>query len=313
MKLNIQLPSPIISIDWPFFGMPNKTSNNISVLCKRDDLIHPLISGNKWRKLSATLAYLEKIKCRRVLSFGGGYSNHLHALSYACMCLNIELTAIVRGNYEQSLTPTLIDMLKWGTKLHYVNKIDYRRRTDDTYCQILKSQFKADYIIPEGGSSQDCLQGVAKILIECSEQAPDITHIVLPVASGGTLAGLLSTPHLPHVKIIGIGVLKGEGYLEGLVQDLLPISERPTIKHKQWQILHAFHHGGYAKTSPDLLNFLSQFNQSLNQLSLQVPCIIEPVYSGKCFYALDQLIKVNFFPDNSRVLLLHTGGLQGAR
>ena len=313
MNLNIQLPSPVNAIDWPFFGEPTKTINNISLLCKRDDLIHPIISGNKWRKLSSTLAYLEQSKSQHVVSFGGAYSNHLHALSYACMCSNIQLTAIIRGNYELSLTPTLIDMLNWGTNLHYVSKIEYQQRTSEEYCQKLQSQFKADYIIPEGGSSKDCLQGVAKMLEECFEQAPGITHVILPVASGGTLAGLVNSPHLPNVKLIGIAVLKGEGYLEGLVGDLLRANSESVGINKYWQIMHTYHHGGYAKTSPDLLHFVSQFNQHINASKLQAPCLIEPVYSGKCFYALDQLIKANFFPNNSQILLVHTGGTQGAR
>jgi 1-aminocyclopropane-1-carboxylate deaminase len=313
MNLNIKLPSPIMTMDGGFIGKPTETKNNISILCKRDDLIHPIISGNKWRKLSATLAYLKQSKSQGVISFGGAYSNHLHALSYACMYLNIQLTAVVRGNYEQSLTPTLIDMLEWGTKLHYVTKVDYQQRANEAYCQRLKSQFNADHVIPEGGSSKDALQGVGRIIEECSEQAPDITHIVLPVASGGTLAGLLSSPLLPKVKLVGIGVLKGEGYLEGLVQDLLLPNSEAMRKNKQWQILHSYHHGGYAKTSADLLQFVSQFNQNTNQLNPPNCCFIEPVYSGKCFFALDQLIKANFFPNNSKILLLHTGGIQGAR
>lgn len=302
-----------MTMDELFVGKLPSTKNNISILCKRDDLIHPIISGNKWRKLSATLAHLKQSQSQGVISFGGAYSNHLHALSYACMCFNIPLTAVVRGNYEQSLTPTLIDMLKWGAKLHYVTKVDYQQRTSEAYCQRLISQFNADYVIPEGGSSKDALQGVEKILEECCVQAPDITHIVLPVASGGTLAGLLSSPLLPQVKLVGIGVLKGEGYLEDLVQGLLPPNSEPMWKNKQWQILHSYHHGGYAKSSTDLLQFVSQFNEKTKQLNSSAPCFIEPVYSGKCFYALDQLIKSNFFPNNSQILLMHTGGIQGAR
>lgn len=302
-----------MNVDRLFIGKPPSTKNNISILCKRDDVIHPIISGNKWRKLSATLAYLEQSQGKSVISFGGAYSNHLHALSYACKCLNIQLTAIIRGNYEHSLTPTLIDMLKWGTKLHYVSKVDYQKRTNTAYCQRLKSEFNAGHVIPEGGSSKDALQGVEKILEECCEQAPDITHIVLPVASGGTLAGLLESPLLPKVKLVGVGVLKGEGYLEGLVQDLLLPNSGPERKIKQWQLLHSFHHGGYAKTSSELLQFVKQFNQKTKQLNPEDPCFIEPVYSGKCFYALDHLIKSNFFPSKSQILLLHTGGIQGAR
>lgn len=313
MTFNIHLPSPTTSLDWPFFGTAGKSTKNVSIFCKRDDLIHPLISGNKWRKLSTTLTHLQKANCRHIVSFGGAYSNHLHALSYACMRLDIRLTAIVRGNYSQTITPTLSDMITWGTKLHFVTKIEYQKRTDDAYCQKLKSDFNADYLIPEGGSNIDCLHGVAEIMAECHIQTPNITHIVLPVASGGTLAGLISSDELPDVKLIGIGVLKGEGYLEGLVQNLIVNEHLPEKKIKSWEILHAFHHGGYAKQSQDLMQFITRFNQQSRQSALASPLVIEPVYSGKCFYALDQLVKAEFFPKNSQIMIVHTGGIQGAR
>ena len=313
MHFNVHLPSPIRSLDWPFFGTHIDAKNNVSILCKRDDLIHPLISGNKWRKLSATLSRVQKLDYRHIISFGGAYSNHLHALSYACMCLNIQLTAIVRGNYEGALTPTLCDMRKWGTKLQFVSKIEYKKRTEDAYCKKVLAQFNADYLIPEGGSSIDCLLGVAKVIEECQIQTPDITHIVLPVASGGTLAGLITSKHLPNVKLIGIGVLKGAGYLETLVEDLIAHERIPEAKLKTWQILHNFHHGGYAKTSQELTQFVNLFNQQFAGSIEANKIVIEPVYSGKCFYAVDQLLKSNFFPENSKVLVLHTGGIQGAR
>jgi 1-aminocyclopropane-1-carboxylate deaminase len=313
MHLDVHLPSPIDSLDWPFFGKQMRPENNVSILCKRDDLIHPLVSGNKWRKLSATLSRLQKANCRHIISFGGAYSNHLHALSYACMRINIQLTAIIRGNYERALTPTLHDMTSWGTKLQFVSKIEYKKRTEDAYCKNIIAQFNADYLIPEGGSSIDCLHGVAKVIEECHIQAPDITHIVLPVASGGTLAGLITSKHLPDVKLIGIGVLKGEGYLETLVENLIAHECSPKAKLKAWQILHNFHHGGYAKTSKELALFVAQFNQQFACSAQANKMVIEPVYSGKCFYALDQLLSANFFPENSKVLIIHTGGIQGAR
>lgn len=317
MQFDIHLPSPITPLNWPFTDDQHNLSNNVSVLCKRDDLIHPLISGNKWRKLSTTLSRLQKAECRHIVSFGGAYSNHLHALSFACKCLNIELTAVVRGDNNQPLNPTLRDMLKWGTKLHFVSRIDYKKRTEEAYCQKIKSYFKADYLIPEGGSSVDCLQGVAAMMEECQLQAPNITHMVLPVASGGTLAGLITSNPLPNVKLIGIGVLKGEGYLENLVQSLVDDSitreNPPRNKRKRWEILHSYHHGGYAKTSKALSDFVEQFNLQSSRYALSMPFVIEPIYSGKCFYAVDHLIKTNYFPNKSQVMIVHTGGIQGAR
>jgi len=316
MNLNFLLPSPITYIKWPFFGEVLESMNNISIVCKRDDLIHPIISGNKWRKLSITLARLQAQKCQRIVSFGGAYSNHLHALSYACKCLNINLTAVIRGNHHQHLSPTLRDMVDWGSTLHFVSNIDYRRRTDKHYCENIKTRFNASDIIPEGGSSKDSLRGVADLMSECKQQTPDVTHILIPVASGGTLAGLLTSDALPDAEIVGIGVLKGEGYLENLVNVLATNggnNSGVTLMKKKWQILHTFHHGGYAKKSDELVDFVSQFNLQFTRLSNVEKMIIEPVYSGKCFYALDQLLRAGFFPANSKIMIVHTGGIQGAR
>jgi 1-aminocyclopropane-1-carboxylate deaminase len=316
MTLNIKLPSPVTALsgEYSFENKPlaqKLRQQNISVFCKRDDLIHPIISGNKWRKLSACLALIEQINAKHVMSFGGAHSNHLHALAWVCKSLNIKFTAVIRGDYSKNLTPTLRDLLSWNTQLHYVTKIDYKKRTQAQYCQSLSQQIGADYIIPEGGSHKHSMQGVGELLSEIEAQHSDLTHILLPVASGGTLAGLIGSNALPNTKLIGIGVLKGEGYLENLVDDLLTQSN--ISKHnKDWKINHAFHHGGYAKSSDTLTEFVQAFNQH------QIKCheanmAIEPVYSGKCFYALYTLLAENYFAPNSKILILHTGGLQGAR
>jgi 1-aminocyclopropane-1-carboxylate deaminase len=285
---------------------------SITILCKRDDLIHPIISGNKWRKLEASLTRIKQRHYKHVISFGGAYSNHLHALSYACAVLNIKFTAIIRGDYNNHLTPTLRDMQHWGSTLHFVSKIEYKQRTDDHYCRSLLRQLQADYSIPEGGSHVSSMHGVAAILSEIASQAPDISHIILPVASAGTLAGLITSKALPHVKLVGIGVLKGEGYLEGLVESLLRGKE--TSPHaREWEILHDFHHGGYAKKSDLLTRFVDNFNAYYEKREDYKALAIEPIYSGKCFYALDTLLARGYFPINSKVLILHTGGLQGTR
>ncbi|MFT6270242.1 MAG: 1-aminocyclopropane-1-carboxylate deaminase [Alphaproteobacteria bacterium] len=321
MNLDIQLPSPITQLNALFNDSVvfrgdniNKvlSKNNITILCKRDDLIHPIISGNKWRKLCASLAIIKQHHYKHIVSFGGGFSNHLHALSYACAVLNIKFTAVIRGDYSKQLTPTLLDMQQWGSQFHFVSKIEYKKRTDSQYCRSLLRQLKADYSIPEGGSHAECMSGVAAILTEVSSQTTDITHIILPVASGGTLAGLLSSKELPHVKLVGIGVLKGEGYLEGLVESLLG-NFGANQDTKQWEIIHEFHHGGYAKASDALRQFVNDVNQHCIHQTSDDAFAIEPVYSGKCFYALKSLIERDYFPSNSKVLILHTGGLQGAR
>ncbi|MGB3725436.1 MAG: pyridoxal-phosphate dependent enzyme [Glaciecola sp.] len=302
-KLHLSLPSPLTPIAWPHASYG---SHSINVYVKRDDLIHPQISGNKWRKLAKTVAYIQRHSIKHVVSFGGGYSNHLHALAYVCAQLDVKMTAIVRGDYSQNPTSTLQDISAWGANIRYVNKLEYKRRVDADYCQQLSRELGAQLVIPEGGSSRHALEGVATLVNECIEQLPKLSHIILPVASAGSLAGVVHQMQQVNCKasILGIGVLKGEGYLEQLCTDLLPQASA-TKPIPNWQILHNYHHGGYAKSSPELLAFIQQFTQHTN-----IP--LEPVYSGKCFYALDHLLQTHYFPVQSEVLVLHTGGLQGS-
>lgn len=329
--LALVVPSPIHQIESQFLLQ----NQNISVFCKRDDLIHPTISGNKWRKLAPTINAItsnEEPNPTHILSFGGGYSNHLHALGYICHRLKIRFTAVVRGDYSHSLSPMLNDLKQWGAHCHFVNKAEYKARTTQSTINKLQWLFSPDIIIPEGGSSRYCLAGVAALVDEYQAQLDNITHVVLPVASGGTLAGLIQryaqleqlnseseqTALVPP-DIIGVGVLKGETYLESLVYDLLkpvetctsvstninsPFAE--TLSYPKWHIEHDFHHGGYAKSSPELSQFIDNFESNTH-----IP--IETVYSAKCFFALHALIKKQHFAKHSRILIVHTGGLQGSR
>ncbi|MFW8590559.1 1-aminocyclopropane-1-carboxylate deaminase/D-cysteine desulfhydrase [Glaciecola sp. 2405UD65-10] len=303
---NINLPSPIERITWPGIGNTNASLHNevnetIEIYVKRDDLIHPVISGNKWRKLLPFVSEMQSKNVQHVLSFGGGYSNHLHALAYLCDQLNIKLSAIIRGDYTHNLSPTLQDMKRWGAELRFVNRIEYKQRHDPQYCQALQNQFQADLLIPEGGSHALGIEGVKSFVDEFRQQLPEATHVIVPVASGGTMAGIIGNALRSDVfNLIGIAVLKGESYLEDLVNELLP----PKSEFTDWHIEHEYHHKGYAKSSETLQAFMRHFENHTN-----IP--LEAVYSGKCFYALDQLLRKQYFPANSKIMITHTGGLQG--
>ncbi|WP_428982841.1 1-aminocyclopropane-1-carboxylate deaminase/D-cysteine desulfhydrase [Paraglaciecola aquimarina] len=287
--LNITIPSPVQSI----------RLNDTVLTVKRDDLIHPIISGNKWRKIKYQLLDAVQNNNQHVISFGGGFSNHLHALAYCCQQLGIKFTAIVRGDYSQNLTPMLQDLIAWRSDIRYVNKITYQAR-NGSYLQTLKQEFPQSIIVPEGGSSQYALQGVGEIINELHDE---YDYIIAPVASGGTLAGLINrvSEQSLSTKILGIGVLQGKGYLEELVNELLP-----TNNHANYLVNHDYHFGGYAKKTVELVDYCEKFFQQ-NKIA------IEPVYSGKLFFAIQQLIAQNYFPTESRILALHTGGIQGTR
>jgi 1-aminocyclopropane-1-carboxylate deaminase len=338
LQAELTLPSPVKKITSSWF----LSGENIDVFCKRDDLIHKTISGNKWRKLMPLAAQLnEQLAAEpksknsdstvqaHILSFGGGYSNHLHALAYMCHRLNVKLTAVIRGDYSHSPTPMLNDLHRWGASCHFVTKIDYKKRTEPEYVSELKATFNANIVVPEGGSNADCLAGVAGLVDEYRQQTPAISHVVLPVASGGTLAGIVSgiaqqellsaNKALGHTntQVIGIAALKSSigqagandtiGYLESSVINLLNASKNNNhLTNVSWHIEHGFHHGGYAKSSSALRQFMTKFTE-------ETAIEVETVYSGKCFYALHQMIKQGCFAANSRVLAIHTGGMQGAR
>jgi 1-aminocyclopropane-1-carboxylate deaminase len=269
------------------------------VSVKRDDLLHPVISGNKWRKLKYALRNIRQQNIKQVVSFGGGFSNHLHSLGYCCHKMNIHFTAIVRGDYTANPSPMLQDLVSWQTQLNYVDRLTYGRRDEAEYLSSLSRQYPEAVIIPEGGSQQLALQGVGEVV---SELKQSYDYIIAPVGSGGTLAGLIQAAD-KDTKILGIAVLKGQGYLEDLVTTLLP--EEPQSAHN-WQINHHYHMGGYAKKNEQLIAFCDEFYQQTN-----IP--IEPVYSAKLFFALRDLIEQQRFPIGSKILALHTGGLQGAR
>ncbi|WP_299079732.1 1-aminocyclopropane-1-carboxylate deaminase/D-cysteine desulfhydrase [uncultured Paraglaciecola sp.] len=293
--LGIQTPSPTHSIQPNWQGI-----ENLQISIKRDDLIHPIISGNKWRKLKYALLEAVNTQTQHIVSFGGGFSNHLHALGYCCERLNIGLTAIVRGDYSKNPSPMLQDLANWQTNIQYVDRNTYQQRSNADYLQNLQHQNPNAMVIPEGGSWQHAMTGVTEII---SELQTEYDYILMPVGSGGTLAGIISATQQTKAQVMGIAVLKGADYLEQLVSELLPQDQ---ATYSNWQINHQHHFGGYAKSNTQLKQFCDEFHE-------QTHISIEPVYSGKLFFALKTLVEQRHFPLDSKILAIHTGGLQGAR
>ena len=309
--LQINAPSPLQELT---------LESGKQLWCKRDDQLHDIISGNKWRKLKPLVEQLVLHPQQHIASFGGAYSNHLHALSYLCNQLNIRFTALVRAHPHSALTPTLQDLTNWGASIHFLSRHDYKRRDDKTFLTSLQADLSIDTLVPEGGSSPDSLNGVADIFRELQTQdRRDFDLIVLPVASGGTMAGLIKYIQAKQLdtKVLGIAVLKGQGYLEQLVTDLLladtpkPPANSPPARHtthRHWEIVHdeRYHCGGYAKVNAQLLSFKHSFYQQHN-------IKLDNIYNTKSFYALSHLISEKKLDEYQRILILHTGGLQGDR
>ena len=265
----------------------------------RADLLDPWISGNKWYKLKYNLEAARQRGQRTLLSFGGPWSNHLHALAAAGQRHGFATIGVLRGELPKGLNACLTDARDWGMRLHPVSREEYRRREEEAFIQALRCRYGDFHLIPEGGANREGLRGCAEILegVDCD----GFTHIALACGTGTTLAGLATATDLP---LLGFQVLRGEGYLRGEVAATL--ARHGLTARSRWRIIDDFHFGGYARSTPELLAFMESF-QHASGLPL------EPVYSAKLLLGLRLLIKRDFFPQNSSILLLHGGGLQGLR
>jgi len=285
---------------------PLLTEKNIFLSVKRDDLIHPTISGNKWRKLKFNLLHAEAQGIKNLLSFGGAYSNHIHALAAAAHLFNFNVTGIIRGEAHYASNPTLSQAQAWGMQLQFVDRKTYRLKAQQDYLTQLALDYPNTYLIPEGGTNAFAIPGVEEVVSELMQQIPQhniqqIDHLFTATGSAGTLSGLISgaIKHSPNTKVHGIAVLKNADYLNQVVPELVP-----NATQVNWQLHTQFHEGGYGKVSTALAEFCQQFTSHT-----QIP--IEPIYTGKMLYALWQMIAQNKFAEGSHIVALHTGGLQG--
>jgi len=269
----------------------------ITLLVKRDDLIHQEISGNKWRKLKYNLLEAKKLGYKQILTFGGAYSNHIAATAAAAKKYGFESIGIIRGDeLNKSSNSTLQKADKDGMHLQFVTRNEFQRKTDPSWLKNLEEKYNA-YIIPEGGSNLLATLGVKEIVPEINLPF-DI--IACPVGTGGTLAGLVHGLSKDQ-QVYGYAVLKGEKYLEQEVDALL---EKAQYELKK--IIHSYHFGGYAKFNDSLLTFIHKFKEEHD-----IP--LDPIYTGKMMYGLFDQIKNNVFAPNTTIVAIHTGGLQSIR
>jgi 1-aminocyclopropane-1-carboxylate deaminase len=283
-------PSILTKIDDPLLAQ-----YQIELWMKRDDLLHPVISGNKWRKLKYIIDHALSLGTDTLISMGGVYSNHLHALAYVGRVLGLKTIGLVRGE-QPALTPTLQDMKNWGMELEFVSRTDYRRLRQYKNWQDLPGLKPRQYWLPEGGAQALALKGVAEMVAEA--EIPCDT-LCVPCGTGTTFAGIIEA--VPHqVSVLGFAAFKNAGYLTAEVADMLPQS------CNNWQINLDYHFGGFAKVNPELSAFIEDF-----ELKTTIP--LEPVYTGKMMYAIYDLIKRHYFKPGERIIAIHTGGLQGKR
>ncbi|MFZ6801737.1 1-aminocyclopropane-1-carboxylate deaminase/D-cysteine desulfhydrase [Undibacterium sp. Di24W] len=298
---------PLLSFSSPLEPLLNDIFPNIQLWMKRDDLLHPSVSGNKFRKLKYNL--IQASKNRPILiSMGGAWSNHLHALAHAAQLLGLSSVGLVRGLHAEhsALNATLSDCQSAGMQLQFVSREDYRKLRDqpDIWKNWVTQDPKEYLWLPEGGSNALALTGMAELVDELKQdlgRTPDT--IVLACGTGASLAGILAGLR-GQGRVIGIAAVSNAGYLRQQVQQLLLDAGQPA--YQNFEILLDFAQGGFAKASPALLQFCEQFFQ-------QTKIPVEPVYTGKMLFALAELCRSGKFVKGERVVAIHTGGLQGLR
>ncbi|RYG00089.1 MAG: pyridoxal-phosphate dependent enzyme [Chitinophagaceae bacterium] len=289
---NIIDPSGAVIQPLPF---PEATQHNIAVDILRLDLIHPVISGNKYFKLKYPVLRALESACMGVVSFGGAYSNHLVALAAMCRETGLKSAGLIRGEATQKLSPTLEEAKFYGMQLQYLSREEYKDSKSNTV--ITNGQFSDYLVIPEGGSSSEGVRGASEIT-----QLGDwnkYTHIVSAIGTGTMFAGILQAID-PQQKALGISALKlpAENDVEAFI--------RRSVPGRLFEINYDYHFGGFAKKTPELFNFM---NQIWHQFQLPT----DFVYNAKMLYAVRDLLTKKYFDTHSRILIIHSGGLQGNR
>ncbi|HLU50973.1 MAG TPA: pyridoxal-phosphate dependent enzyme [Flavobacteriaceae bacterium] len=271
-----------------------KFSENIEVFIKREDLIHPNISGNKYRKLKYNLLEAQKLQKQTLLTFGGAFSNHIAATAAAGKEFGFKTMGIIRGdelenNFQNN--PTLRFAKNCGMELHFVSRDLYRQKNNPGFIEHIGISSQDIYILPEGGTNTLAVKGCEEIL---NENDLSFDCLCVSVGTGGTLAGIVNSSQ-EHQNIIGFSALKG---------DFLSEEIKKYISKTNWKITDAYSFGGYGKINSELVSFINKFKKETG-----IP--LDPVYTGKMMFGISDLIKKGAFPKNSRILALHTGGLQG--
>lgn len=268
----------------------------------RLDLLDAAAPGNKLFKLGENFQRARAAGHTRVLSFGGAWSNHLHALALLGAAAGFDTIGVVRGEASAATNPTLRDARAAGMQLHFIDRATYRRKHEAEVLAALQQRFGPCYIVPEGGANVAGIAG-CRILGETLRAGPAPDHVVLPCATGSTLAGVVAGLD-GYCETLGVAVLKGGAFIVEAVRDGLAALD--AAHNTRWSIALDAHGGGYARVEPALLAFCADFARRTG-----IP--VEPVYTGKMLYALHRRITGGEFARGTRLLALHTGGLQGAR
>ncbi|ATA68865.1 1-aminocyclopropane-1-carboxylate deaminase [Capnocytophaga cynodegmi] len=283
---NLHIENQLVNIALP---------NGISLHIKREDKNHHFVSGNKLRKLKYNILQAQKEGKTQLLTFGGAYSNHIAATAAAGQLMGLKTIGIIRGEELRSKideNPTLSFAQKCGMDFQFISRENYRLKHTNEFLHQLKKHYGSDtYIVPEGGTNEFAVKGCEEIL---TEQDSKFDVICSAVGTGGTISGLINSS-FAHQIVLGFPALKGE-FLSDVIKQY--------TSKTNWRLIHDYNFGGYAKVSDELISFLNNFNKKTG-ISL------DPIYTGKMIFAIFALSNKNFFKPNTKILAIHTGGLQG--
>ena len=274
------------------------SAKNISVYLKREDLLHSEVSGNKFRKLKYNIKEAIAQGRSKIVTFGGAFSNHIAATGAAGKMANIDTVGVIRGEElavdlpkTLKFNPTLQFASSCGMEFKFMSREEYRKKEDPDFLEALRQEFGDFYLVPEGGTNKLAIKGCEEIL-KPEDKAFD--YVCASVGTGGTIAGIINSASKDQ-KVLGFSALKG---------DFLTSEVKKLTKADNWQISTSFHFGGYAKVNRELINFINIFKKTYN---IQ----LDPVYTGKLLFGIFAMIENSHFPENSKILAIHTGGLQG--
>ena len=286
--MNFKLPSKIKELK-----LNINNSNNIKLFIKREDLIHDIVSGNKWRKLNYNFKYIKEKKIKKILSFGGAYSNHLHALSWLAKKNNIKSFGLVRGCKLSIENSTLSFCKKNKMDLFFLDRSTYRNNkyNNPIFKKIIKSEENI-FVIPEGGFNEFGIKGCEEIMNEVNEHY-DI--ICCSIGSGCTAVGIIKSLKF-NQSFLGFSSFKNNSQIKNI------ISEK--VKTMNWEINSEYNFGGFGQVNDELKKFIKDFKNTY-------AIMLDPIYTSKLFFGLFDMISKNKLPKDSRILVLHTGGLQG--
>jgi len=281
------LPSPTVQLTGELFE-----EKGVEVFVKRDDLIHPHVMGNKWRKLKYNLEAARHQGATTLKTFGGAFSNHITAVAAAADADGFRSIGVIRGEeLDPQSNPTLRFAHSMGMQLEFVSREDFRwlKKVDGT-------DDPQTFVIPEGGTNRHAVRGVAELIQEI-----DIEYevIAVPIGTGGTMAGLIQGLHGER-QVVGVSCLKGK-FIHDELHEML---KKWDVPFHNYEILTEYHFGGYGRFNQELIRFIHIFRRDFGFL-------VDPVYTGKLFFGVFDRIAEDSFNRGTRILLIHTGGLQG--